>query len=91
MNELSIPLQRPRRRVERDDGVAVQVCALAVAAVVVGGRRADRRVDDPPLGVDREKRPDVGPGAVLPALAFPCVDSGLARARHRVERPQQLA
>src|SRR4029077_1303379 len=62
-----------------------------IAAVVVGRRRSDRRVDDPTLGVDGEERPDVGPRAVLPALALPRLDAGFAGARHRVKRPQQLA
>ena len=39
MNELPVPLQLPGRRVERDDGVAVEVRALAIPAVIVGRRR----------------------------------------------------
>ena len=91
MHQLLVPFQLAGRRVERDDGVAVQVRALAIAAVVVGRRRTDRRVDDAALGVDGEERPDVGAGSVLPAVAFPRLDARLAGARDGVERPQQLA
>ena len=86
-----MPLQLAGRRVERDDRVAVEVRALAIAAVVVGRRRADRRVDDAALGVDGEERPDVGARSILPALAFPRLDARLAGARHGVKRPEQLA
>src|SRR6185295_6779030 len=75
----------------RDDRVAVEIGAVTFAAVVVRRRRADRRVDDAALGVDGEEGPDVGAGAVFPAVAFPGLDARLPRARHGVERPQQLA
>ena len=91
VHELVEPLELPGRGVEGDDAVGVEVVALAVAAVVVGRRRAGRREHEAALFVDREERPHVGPGPVLPAVAFPGLDAGLPRARHRVERPQQLA
>ena len=53
-------------------------------------RRAERHVDDTALDVDREEAPDVDARTVLPAVAAPGVDVLLARARHRLERPDQL-
>src|SRR4030095_13391644 len=91
MHELVVPLQRAGRRVERDDGVAVQIGAFAIAAVVVGRRRAERRIDEYALGIDRGEGPDGRPRSVLPAVAFPGLHAGLTGPRHGVERPQELA
>ena len=45
VDQLVVPLQRAGGHVERDDRVAVEVLALAIAAVVVGGRRSERHVE----------------------------------------------
>src|SRR5207248_2083609 len=63
----------------------------AAAAVVIGGRRPDRRIDDAAIDIDGEERPDIRAGTIPPALAFPRLDARLAGARHGVERPEQLA
>ena len=60
VDKLLVPLQLAGGRIERDQRVAVQVRALTIAAVVVGRRRTERRVDDTALDVDGEERPDVG-------------------------------
>ena len=91
MDELLEPFQLARVRIERDDRIAVQIRALAIATVVIRRRCADRRVDDAPLRVDGKERPDVRAGAILPALALPRLHARFARARHGVERPEQLA
>src|SRR6185503_14265683 len=90
VHELPLPLRLPRQRVERHDRVAVQVRALAIAAVIVGGWRPQRREDEAALDVDGEERPDVRARTILPALPFPGLDAGLAGPGHGVERPQQL-
>ena len=90
MDELLKPFQLAGRGVEGDEGVAVEVPALAIGAVEVGGRRSRRREHQAAREVDGHVRPRVRARAVLPALAFPRLDAGLARSRNRVKRPQQL-
>ncbi len=90
MNELPVPLQRPGLRVERDDGVGVEVRTFAVAAVIVGRWRTDRREHESSLGIDGEERPDIGARPVFPAVTFPGLDAWFAGARHRVKGPQQF-
>ena len=85
------PFQLARVRIERDDRIAVEILAVAVGAVVIRRRRTDRRVHDAALDVDGEERPHVRAGAILPALALPRLHAWFARARHGVERPEQLA
>ena len=91
VHELLEPLQRAGRGIERDQAVAVEVLALAIAAVEVGGGRSGRRKDEAALDVDGQVRPGVRARAVLPAVALPRLDARLAGARHGVKRPQQLA
>ena len=64
--EVPEPLAGPR--VERDQAVAEQIGALAVAAVEVVLRAAGRDVDDAALRVDRLLAPVVGAADGLPRV-----------------------
>ena len=89
VDQLLVPQELAGPGVERDDRVAVEVLPLAIATVIVGRRRAERRVDDAAFGVDREEGPHVRAGSVLPAVAFPGLHAWLPRSRHRMELPEQ--
>ena len=76
---LEVPLQLARLRVEGHRGVAEQIVAGPVAAVVVHARTADRHVDEAPLLVHGQReRPDVVAGAILPAVVAPRVVTDFA-------------
>ena len=78
--------------VHRDEGVAVEVVAGPVAAVVAGNGGRQRQVHVPALRVHREvERPRVGPEPALPAVAAPGVVPGLAGLRDRAELPHRGA
>ena len=71
-NGLEIPLHFSGLGIQRDQSVAEQIRARAVAAVEVRARPADGIVDDAVLFVDREREsPDVVAGAILPAVLGP--------------------
>ena len=91
VDDLVVPDAATGPRVETDDAVREQVVALAVAAVEVVRRSADRQVDVAEFQVGGHRRPDVGAadpfgGAVLPGRV-----AELAAAGHGMEGPQQLA
>src|ERR1051325_8872442 len=89
MDGLEMPAVLSRFDLERDDGVAKQVGAFAIAAVGAGDRRRERHVEQPARLVEREiERPGVDAEALLPAVAGPRVVPGLARLRDRAELPQ---
>src|SRR5262245_65828432 len=92
MNRLEMPAVLAGLDVQRDDGVAVELRPLAVAAVVRAERRCQRHVDQPALRVDREvERPRIRAQSIPPAVAFPRVVTDIARLRDRVELPQLRA
>ena len=79
MHQLVMPDALPRRGVDTDDRLCVEVVARPVSAVHVVCRRRRRHVDVAQLRVGREERPDrcvTGelPGAVGPGLR-PCPPS----------------
>ena len=86
-----MPAQPAGRRVERDDGVGVEVRALAIATIEVRRGGADRKEDQPSLDVDRHDGPDVDAGAIAPRPRLPRVVPGLSLARHGVEPPHELS
>ncbi len=92
MHLLVMPAVLSGLRVERDDRRREQVVALADRAVVVGPRIARAEVEEAELGIDGRRIPNRR-AAVLPDLVVlrPRVVADLARARDRVERPDELA
>src|SRR5262249_49811829 len=88
---LEVPLQRPRLRIQRDDGRTVEIRPLAVAAVKVVRGRSNACVEDSALDVDRHVAPRVRAGAILPLAVLPRLVIGFAGTGNSVEGPHQLA
>src|SRR5215471_15895593 len=86
-----MPLLFAGASIERHQGVPVQVVPNAIRAVKIGGRGAERGIYDPALHVDGEEAPDVGPRSILPGAGGPGLRSRLARPRHGVKSPEELA
>src|SRR6185503_17122342 len=85
------PLHFPGFSVQGDNGIAEQIVARAIAAIEVGSRFADRKIEDAPLFVDgQSERPDVVAGAVFPTVVQPRFVAWLTRSRYRVELPYLL-
>ena len=92
MDRLEIPFQFSGDGVHRDERIAVQVGAFAVAAPEIRRRAAERHVDHPALFVERHgESPHVHARAIFPAVVFPRLVAGLARLRNGMEIPQLLA
>src|SRR5262249_8184634 len=66
MHCLKMPDPLARRGVERDQGIAEQPRALAIAPIVVGRRRGQRQEHHAALDIDAEDGPGVDCGAILP-------------------------
>ena len=92
MHLLEVPAVLARLRLDRDHRDAEEVVAGPHGAVQIGAGVARREVDEPELGIDGRRLPD-GRAAVFPrvVVARPRVVAGLARARDRIERPDELA
>ena len=91
-DRLEVPAVLAGLRVDRHHGVAVQVGALAVAAIGAGDGRGKREVHEAARLVHGEvERPGVGAQPITPAVALPGVVSHVARLRHGVELPQRVA
>ena len=89
VNRLEVPLVLARRDLQRDDGIAKQVRALAVATIGVGNRRRKRHIEKIAPFVDGEvERPGVDTQTTLPAVAVPRVVTDLAGLWNGVEFPE---
>ncbi len=91
MRRLEVPLLFARRRIERHERIAIEICSRSIAAVVVVGETADWQEHDAASDIDCHQAPDVSTGSVLPGIALPHVVAGLARSRNGVECPQQFS
>jgi hypothetical protein len=74
---LEVPEPLPGRRVQRQQGVGVEVVAEAVGAVEIGGGRPGRHEDDAARHVDRHAGPVVGAAAGLAPADGPGLGAGL--------------
>ena len=88
--ELVVPLQPPRRAIQREDRIGIQVVSPAVIAVVLLAGVPRGPVDRVELRIVAAGEPR-GRAAVLDVLALPGLRSRLARLRHRAESPDLLA
>ena len=77
-DELVVPYLLAGRRLDADKTVAVETVSGAMPALVVVGRRADRRIDIAELLVGTHGRPDVRIARLLPGVLLPGFDAGLA-------------
>ena len=91
VDRLEVPEPLAAARVEREQAVAEQILAVAVAAVEVVARSARRHVDDAELGVDRRLAPVVHAAVIAEPCFRPRIGAELAGSRHGVEDPQQHA
>ena len=91
MQQLVVPEALAGAKVERQQRIAEQVVPFAIAAPQIEGRRAEREIPDATLLVDRELGPRVRAAGGLPRIGRPGVVAELARARNRVERPDEPA
>src|SRR5690606_39068514 len=91
MDGLEVPLVLTGAKIHRDQRVAEQVRARALASPIVGGRAADRQDNCAALEIHRRgEGPHVRAGTALPAVA-PSLVERLAGLRHRLEFPQLAA
>src|SRR5262250_2035231 len=90
MNDLVVPLLLARLQVDADDALAVQVVAGTMTPIEVRCRRLDRQVNQPQLFIDRDAGPHARVAVDRPRFLLPGFTAGLARPRHRLERPEQL-
>ena len=91
MDELVVPLPLPGPHVERDQAGAEQVVAGPEAAVEVLRGAVGGDVDEPQLGVGRERRPRGDVAGPLPGVVLPGLVPELAGAGEHVELPQEFA
>lgn len=78
-------------RIEAHERLAEEVVAVAMAAIIVIRRGAERQVHVAQLLVGAEQRPRVGPARRLPGVVLPGLVADLARAGHRAEGPHEPA
>ena len=78
-------------RVEREQAVAEQIVALAIAAVEIVRRRSGRQKDDAVLLVEREIAPRVRAARVPEGVLRPRFVSVFTGTRNRMERPHELS
>src|SRR5439155_1362755 len=91
VNELEMPQSFARLQIERDQTLAEQTVAGAMATVVIAGRQLDWQINDAELFVNRNLSPDARVTGVRPRVALPCFVSDLAGPRDGVENPEALA
>ena len=82
VHHLEMPLALAGLHVDRDEAVAKQVVARAMAAVLVHQRHADRDVDEAQLGIRRVRRPRI----VLADALGPDLRAVLSTSRRRTRR-----
>src|SRR5215472_846557 len=91
MDHLVVPQELAGGGVQRHQRVPEEPFTLAVGTVEIVGGTAEGKKYHPALDIERHDPPDIGTRAVLPVVSFPGVVAYLARARHRVKSPEQLA
>src|ERR1043166_5252069 len=77
--------------VECDEAIAKEAHAVAVGAVEIVGRRAEREICNAAFFVDRDFAPGVDAADVLVRFGRPRVVAKLAGQRDGVEDPRELA
>src|SRR5436190_13741524 len=87
VHELVVPLAHAGPEIDGHDALGEQIVSGTMAAVVIGGRRLDRKVDQAGVFVDADLRPDAGVAVEGPRVFFPRLVPELARPWNGVERP----
>ena len=91
MHDLEMPQPLAGPRIEREQAVAEEVVALAIAAVEIVRWRAGRQKHDAVLLVEREIAPRVRAARVPEGGLRPRFVSVFTGTRNRVERPHELS
>ncbi len=91
MHHLVVPEALSSSCVERDQGIAEQVFAFAVAAEEVVRRWAERQEHHSPLLIHAHRRPDVCAAAIAPSASLPRRAARLARRGNTLEFPQRTS
>src|SRR2546428_13988816 len=91
MDQLPVPFLLAGARIQRHERVPIEIVPSAIRAIEVVSWRAQRRVHDPALYIDREEAPHIRARSVFPGTGRPGLRPRLARAGHGVKSPQQLA
>ena len=87
---LEVPEPLAGACVECEQRIAEQVRAVAVSAVEIVSRRAEREVRDAPFLIQRDLAPGVHPADVFPRVRRPGVVPELAGVRNGMKLPNQL-
>jgi len=91
MHHLEVPDPFSGSGIQREQAVAEQVGARAIAAVEVVLRTRGRHVDDAAGAIDRHLRPVVRAADALPRIFRPRVVAELPFVRDRVEGPDEAS
>ena len=91
VHQLVMPDSLTSLQFDRDDALAEEIVAGAIAAVVVARGHLDRQVRHPEIFIDRDLRPHAGITRVRGGLVLPCVGAKLAGPRDGMEGPEPLA
>src|SRR2546425_8888680 len=88
MHNLEVPFELAGHGVERNDGIAEEVVALAIESVVIARWAAEDGVERAAFRIQRHvEAPVVRAGAILPAVGRPGVVAGLAGLRDGMKFP----
>src|SRR5258706_11922204 len=87
MRDLVVPDTFAGIEVDADNGIAKQIAAQSVAAIIIIGRRFYRQISKTQFGIDGNGRPDAGVAGVSVSPAFPSIRSKLSCLWNRVEHP----
>src|SRR5439155_25591183 len=91
VDELVVPFACSCLQVDRNEALAEQAAAGAMASVVVASRHLNRQVRQPEIFVNGDLPPYARIPGVDPRVLFPCVVAELAELRDGVEDPEALA
>src|SRR5207249_3428689 len=85
------PLPFPGFQIDTDEAFREQIVAGSLSAVVIGGGRFHRKVDQPELFVDRRVCPHARVARYGPRIVLPGLTPELTWSRDRVECPKLFA
>src|SRR5262245_3363558 len=86
-----MPLPLSGFQINANQAFAIDIVAGPMPAVVIGGGRFDRQVNEPEILVDGDLSPHAGVAVLSPRPVFPRLVSRLARSGHRIKPPELFA
>src|SRR5689334_4872942 len=88
MNGLEVPDALAGLCVQRDGAVGEEVVPLAIAAIEIEIRRSQARENHPPLLIDTQSAPGIGPAPLLPGVRLPGLRTEFSRPGNRMKPPR---